>query len=117
MALLLLKTKLRKESEFMSTKFSVTNGDLYMNGVATEMRVVNSSDIRIQASGTGSCKLVGKLTANGEYKVLATVRLKDFTICESIKDNEIYAADATGLHSVTLQDVTGFDRVWVTVLA
>lgn len=101
----------------MSTKFSVTNGDLYINGATTEMRVVNSSDIRIQASGTGSCKLVGKLKANGEYKTLAMVRLSDFAVCDTIEDNEIYAADASGLYAITLQDVTGFDRVWVTALA
>ena len=101
----------------MSTKFSVANGDLYINGVTTEMRVVNSSDIRIQASGTGSCKLVGKLTANGEYSTLSLVKLKGYKICDTIEDNEIYAADASGLYAITLQDVTGFDRVWVTALA
>ena len=99
------------------SKFSVTNGDLYINGATTEMRVTNSSDIRIQASGTGSCKLVGKLKANDEYQVLATVRLSDFAICTTIEDNAIYAADATGLYAITVQDVTGFDRVWATVLA
>lgn len=100
-------------------KYCVTNGDLYSNGVANEMKISNLTgvDIRVKASGTGSCKLVGKLTANGEYKTLSLVRLSDFAVVETIADDNIYAADVSGIHTITVQDVSGFTNVWATVLA
>ena len=101
----------------MANRYSVINGDLYTNGVVNEMKVSTGSDIRIKASGAGSCKVVGKLTANGDYKVLSLVRLKDFAVVDTITDNEIYAADASGLHTISLESASGFTNVWATILA
>lgn len=101
----------------MASKFAVINGDLYNNGVTTEMKVISGSDIRIKASGTGSCKVVGKLTANGDAKTLSLVRLSDFAVVDTITDNEIYAADASGLYSISVSNTSGFTTVWATILA
>lgn len=101
----------------MANRFSVINGDLYNGGTASEMKILNGSDIRIKASGTGSCKVVGKLTSNGEAKVLSLVRLNGYDVVDTITDNEIYAADASGLYSVSVTDVSGFTNVWATILA
>jgi len=100
-------------------KYCVINGDLYSDGVVKEMKISNLTgvDIRVKASGTGSCKLVGKLTANGDYKVLSVVRLSDFAVTDTITDNEIYAADISGIHTITVQNASGFTNVWATVLA
>lgn len=100
-------------------KYCVINGDLYANGTAKEMKISNltGTDIRVEATGTGSCKLVGKLTANGDYKVLSLVRLSDFAVVDTIIDNEIYAADISGIHTVTVQNASGFTSVYATVLA
>lgn len=101
----------------MANRYSVINGDLYTNGAVNEMKVSTGSDIRIKASGTGSCKVVGKLTANGDYKVLSLVRLKDFAVVDTITDNEIYATDASGLYTISLESASGFTNVWATILA
>lgn len=101
----------------MANRYSVINGDLYSNGVVSEMKVVTGSDIRIKASGTGSCKVVGKLTASGDYKTLSLVRLSDFAVVDTITDNEIYAADASGLYAISLTSASGFTNVWATILA
>ena len=101
----------------MANRYSVINGDLYSNGVVSEMKVITGSDIRIKASGTGSCKVVGKLTASGNYKTLSLVRLKDFAVVDTITDNEIYAADASGLYAISLTSASGFTNVWATILA
>lgn len=101
----------------MANRYSVINGDLYANGSTNEMKVITGSDIRIKASGTGSCKVVGKLTANGEAKVLSLVRLSDFEVVDTITDNEIYAADASGLYSISVSNASGFTNVWATILA
>lgn len=103
----------------MANKYSVNSGDLFENGVIKDLAVarLTGSDVRIKASGTGSCKVVGKLTANGDYKVLSLVRLSDFAVVDAITDNEIYAADVSGLHSISLQSASGFTSVYAIVLA
>ena len=103
----------------MANKYIVTDGDLYTNGVISELKIANAtgSDIRVKASGTGSCKVVGKMTANGDYKTLSLVRLSDFAVVDTITDNEIYAADASGLCAISVSSASGFTNVWATVLA
>lgn len=101
----------------MANKHIIVDGDLYANGIVSELKIANStgSDIRIKASGTGSCKVVGKLTANGEYKVLDLVKMSDFSVTDTITDNEIYATDATGLYSISLVNASGFTSVFARV--
>lgn len=101
----------------MANRYPIIKGDLYVNGIVNKMEVSTGSDIRIEASGTGSCKVVGKLTANGDYKTLSLVRLKDFAAVDTITDNEIYAADVSGLHTISLESASGFTNVWATILA
>lgn len=103
----------------MANKYIVVDGGLYSDGVVKEIKIANAtgSDIRIQASGTGSCKVVGKLTANGEAKVLDLVRMSDFAITDTITDNEIYATDATGMYSISLVNASGFTNVYAKILA
>lgn len=100
----------------MANRFSVINGDLFNNGVTIEMKVTTGSEIRIKASGTGSCKVVGKLTANGTAQPLSLVRLNGFEVVDTITDNEIYAADASGLYSISVANASGFTNVWATIL-
>lgn len=103
----------------MANKYIVAEGDLYANGVVGEIKIANvtGSDIRIKASGSGSCKVVGKLTANSDYKVLDLVRMSDFAVTDTITDNEIYATDVTGLYSVSLISASGFTNVYARIMA
>ena len=101
----------------MANRYPIIKGDLYINDIINEMEVSTGSDIRIKASGTGSCKVVGKLTANGDYKVLSLVRLSDLAVVDTITDNEIYAADVSGLYTISLESASGFTNVWATILA
>ena len=101
----------------MANRFSVINGNLYNGGTVSEMKVISGSDVRIKASGTGSCKVVGKLTANGDATVLSVVRLSDCAVVDIITDNEIYAADVSGLYSISVANASGFTNVWATILA
>ena len=55
----------------------INNGDLYNNGKISEMKIGISSECRIQATGSGSFQVVGKLTANGTEEVLKLVSLGD----------------------------------------
>ena len=100
----------------MSNKYSVQSGSLY-DGSVIELKNLTGWDTRIQATGTGSCKVVGKLTANGEAKVLSLVRLSDLAVVDTITDNEIYATDASGLYSISVSNASGFTKVFATILA
>ena len=98
-------------------KYCVTNGNLYESGSSYEIKVSNGSDLRVQSVGTGSYQLIGKLTANGTSKVLNLIRLSDFSTNETVNDNEIYAADVSGLYSISVQNVNGVDKVYATILS
>ena len=98
-------------------KYCITNGNLYENGSSYEIKVSNGSDLRVQSVGKGSYQLVGKLTANGTSKVLNLIRLSDFSANEIVSDNEIYAADVSGLYSISVQNVNGLDKVYATILS
>ena len=103
----------------MANKYTVVNGELYANGTAVEMKIFNltGSDLRVKASGIGSCKVVGKLTASDDWKVLSLVKLNGFDVVDTITDNEIYAADVSGIYAISVQNASGFSKVWATVLA
>lgn len=103
----------------MANKHSVNVGDLFENGVVKDLAVqqYTGADVKIKASGTGSCKVVGKLTANGDYKVLSLVRFSDFSVVDTITDNEIYTTDVSGLYSISLQNASGFTSVYAKILA
>lgn len=101
----------------MSNKYSVQSGSLYDGSSTVELKNLTGWDVRIQATGTGSCKVVGKLTANGEAKVLSLVRMSDFAVVDTITDNEIYATDASGLYSISASNASGFTKVFATILA
>ena len=103
----------------MANKFCVVNGELYANGSANEIKISNltGTDLRIKATGTGSCKVVGKLTASDDWKVLSLVKLNGFDVVDTITDNEIYAADVSGIYAISVQNASGFSKVWATVLA
>lgn len=49
---------------------SIINGDLYNNGRTSEMKVGIGADLKVQATGSGSFQVVGKLTQNGTEKCL-----------------------------------------------
>ena len=97
-------------------KYCVTNGNLYENGIATEMKVATGCDLRIQGVGSGEFTVMGKLTANGTAKPLAMIRMSDFQKVSSISDNEIYAGDVAGLYSITVE-ASGVTKVYASILS
>ena len=86
---------------------------LYKNGQIKE--VINNrllgTDIRIKANGAGSYQLIGKLNINDEPKVINLINLSDYSITNTASDDNIYIADITGLYSISVQNVEGFDSI------
>lgn len=89
------------------------SGNLYENEEAKELIIGDAVDIRVQAIGSGSFQLVGKLSKESDAKVLSCIRLSDFEMKSTIVDNEIYAADVAGLYSVCVQNVSGFTNIYM----
>lgn len=96
-------------------KYCVTNGNLYEGSSVNELKVGNGADLRVQATGSGSFQITGKLTANGTPKVLDLIRLSDFEPISTVNDEEIYAGDVTGLYSISVQNVSGVDKIYAAV--
>lgn len=95
--------------------YCATNGNLYENGKAFELKVGIGADFKVQASGTGSFQVIGKLTQNGAEKVLSLVNLSDFSTAETITTEDIYAGDVSGYYSVTVKNVDGVSKIWGTI--
>lgn len=95
--------------------YCIANGSLYENSTSKELKIGNGVEARIQATGTGSCKITGKLTSNGTAKTLNVVSLGDFSVTDTITDDNIYACDVTGLNSITVSNASGFTKVYASV--
>ena len=94
---------------------SIINGDLYNNGKTSEMKVGIGADLKVQATGSGSFQVVGKLTQNGTEKVLKIVSLGDYSTATTITTTDIYAGDVSGMYSITVRNVTGFTKIFATI--
>lgn len=96
---------------------SIINGDLYNNGRTSEMKIGIGADLKVQATGSGSFQVVGKLTQNGTEKVLNLANLSDFSTATTVTTSDIYAGDVSGLYSISVKNVTGFTKIYATVTA
>lgn len=96
---------------------SIINGDLYNNGRTSEMKIGIGADLKVQATGSGSFQVVGKLTQNGTEKILDLVNLGDFSTATTITTSDIYAGDVSGMYSISVRNVTGFIKIYATVTA
>ena len=94
---------------------SIINGDLYNNGRISEIKVGIGADLKVQATGSGSFQVVGKLTQNGTEKMLKLVSLGDYSTATTITTSDIYAGDVSGMYSITVRNVTGFTKIFATI--
>ena len=99
----------------MANYYCVNSGDLFINGEIKELSVNNGTDLKIQAVGSGSYKLVGKLTKDSEYSTITVVGLNGLPVKDSIDDSDIYVADVSGLYSVSVSDVSGFEKIYAKI--
>lgn len=92
-----------------------SNGYLYDNGNTNEITVGIGTDLKVQAIGTGSFQVVGKLFKDGTEKVLKMVSLSDFSTLSTIATDDIYAGDVSGFYSVSVKNVSGFTKIWCSI--
>lgn len=95
--------------------YCAINGNLYENGKINELKVGIGNDLKVQASGSGSYQVVGKLTANGAEKPLELISLSDFSTVNIATKDDMYTCDVSGMYSVSVKDVAGFTKIWATI--
>lgn len=97
--------------------YCTVNGNLYDSGTITEIKVGQGTDLKIQATGTGSCQITGKLTSNGTEKILPMVKVAGgtFSVATTITDECIYDTDISNLYSVSVTNVSGFTKIYATI--
>lgn len=101
--------------------FCLVNGYLYENNKPIPMTIGVGLEMRIQgeleSGSSGSFQVVGKLTANGTEEVLKLVSLGDYSTATTITTTDIYEGDVSGLYSISVKNVTGFTKIYATVIA
>lgn len=97
--------------------YCTVNGNLYDNGITAEIKVGQGTDLKIQATGTGSCQITGKLTSNGAEEIMPMIKVAGdtFSVTTTITDNGIYTTDVSNLYSVSATSVSGFTKIYATI--
>jgi hypothetical protein len=72
-------------------------------------------ETRIQAIGSGTAQIMGKVTKEGESGVLSLVNLSTYEVTDTISDNAVYAVDTTGLYTVSAVN-NGFTNINIRVI-
>lgn len=87
------------------TNFHIKNGNIYENGVIKEFKTLNGLELKVQAVGTGTYKVLGTL-GNGTPKPLCMVDMSTLDIVEEGENDTVYCADCAALTSITVADVS-----------
>lgn len=84
----------------------ISNGYIFeSNGGYKEINFINGETVKLQAKGTGSYELYGKMR-NGKYKRITLID-SELNVTSEAKDDNIYTADISGLSYITVNNVIG----------
>lgn len=87
------------------SNFHIKNGNIFENGKAVEMKILNGTEIKIQAKGSGTYKVIGTLW-DGTPKTLPLVDMSTFDIVDSAENDTVYCTDVASLTTVTVEEVS-----------
>lgn len=85
-------------------------GRLFNGNEPSEWLVAAGREIKLQCIGSGTATLKGRVSEEAEWATIGLIKLSNFTIASSISDTEVYTADVSALHSVTVE-ASGFEAV------
>lgn len=88
----------------------VNGGTLYDGTKIEVIDCKHCTDMSVQAKGTGTYTVMGRLESDLDYIELTGVS-RILETATNITDNQIYGYDVTTLESITLSSVTGFDKI------
>lgn len=89
----------------------VLNGYIYENGEAKEINFLSGNTVTIQAVGTGTYELFGKMRG-GAYTEISLID-SEFNLVDKGEDQNLYTADVDGLSYITVKNVDGnIDKIF-----
>lgn len=90
----------------------------YLHGGADdEMDIFPSQELKIQATGSGSYQMFGKMRGSGAAKPLALINTGTLEISNTASGEDIYTCDVSGLQSVYADNLNGVSSVYVRAIS
>lgn len=86
------------------------NDEIYDGTTAKVVDVVGAEQIKVQAVGTGTYTVKGRLNSNAQFDTICAIKVSDFSTKSTISDTAIYTGDVSGYSQVTV-DASGFDSI------
>ena len=97
---------------------NIGGGVLYDVTKIQEIETSYGTDMSVQAIGSGTYKVMGKLASDMNYTELTGVAIgNNFPAATEIKDEQIYTYDVSTLSYITVSGVTGFTKIKAIVVA
>lgn len=90
---------------------------IYEQGESKDLFVEHAQEAKIQGTGSGSFKVYGRLTRDGEAKPLTLINASTFEMTDTGKGNEIYICDVSGLRCIYANEVSGMSRIYARAFA
>lgn len=87
------------------TNFHIKNGYIYDKQQIKQFKTINGTEIKIQASGTGTYKVIGIL-GDGTPQQLSMVDMSTFDIVNVCTNDAVYCTDIAALTTITVADVS-----------
>lgn len=88
---------------------------IYADSEAKIFEVMRGEQVKLQAQGSGTYTLKGRLSADCDWDEICTLKASSLSTTRDMSDTAVYTADVTGYSHITV-DVTGFDKVYATII-
>lgn len=83
------------------------------NILGRELKVEYAQEMKVQAAGSGSYRIYGRLKKDGAPKPLTLINLSGYDMSDTGTDDNIYTCDVAGLYSIFADDAAGdFDEIY-----
>lgn len=95
---------------------AINSGYIY-GGDSEGLLVYPSQEAKIQAAGSGSYRVYGRLTKDSPAKPLMLIDTSTFETTDTAFGDNIYTCDVTGLHSIFAGDISGVTAIYASAYA
>lgn len=88
---------------------------IYDGKTAKIVDVVGGEQVKIQAKGSGTYTLKGRLNPAYDFDDIAAIKSSDFNKTTTISDNSVWCADVSGYSQITVE-ADSVDEVFATII-
>lgn len=88
----------------------IYNDEIYDGSTAKVVNVIGAEQVKVQAIGTGTYSIKGRLNSDCPFDVICAIKASDFAKKSSITDSSVYNADVSGYAQITVE-ASGVDKV------